>query len=208
MPHRYPILVTVDDRLAIVVGGGPVAERKARSLLEAGARVRVIAPEVTEDLEELARQGQVQLARRPWRPGDLGAAFLAVAATGDPATNRRVAMEAEDLGVLVNVVDAPELGSFTSPAVLRRGDLMLAVATSGRAPGLAGAVRRRLERAFGPEWGLLVEILAAVREQLPPAQNISLWDKLLGDDVLEAVRRGDREFVRERIQACRSSSSA
>jgi precorrin-2 dehydrogenase / sirohydrochlorin ferrochelatase len=208
MASSYPILVDLAGRPVLVVGGGRVAERKVRGLLAAGAAVRVVSPALTPGLAGLAGAGDLRVEARPWRPGDLAGAVLAVAATGEPAVNRRVAEEGRALGVLVNVVDDPDRGGFTVPAVLRRGDLTVAVATSGRTPGLAGALRRRLEASFGPEWAELVELFAADRGSLPGAADQAAWDGLLAPDLLEAVRRGQPAVVRERIRACRSSSSA
>jgi precorrin-2 dehydrogenase len=208
MTARFPILVDVDGRMVVVVGGGHVAERRARELLAAGGVVRVVSPEVGTGLAELAAEGELTVEPRPYRQGDLEGAALAVAATDDPAVNRRVAADGRDAGVLVNRADAPEAGGFSVPAVLRRGDLTVAVATAGRAPGLAGAVRRRLEGDFGPEWADLVDLLAADRASLPGAADEAAWRELLAPEVLDSVRRGEKAAVRERIRGCRSSSSA
>jgi precorrin-2 dehydrogenase/sirohydrochlorin ferrochelatase len=208
MTARFPILVDVDGRMVVVVGGGHVAERRARELLAAGGVVRVVSPEVGTGLAELAAKGELTVEPRPYRQGDLEGAALAVAATDDPAVNRRVAADGRDAGVLVNRADAPEAGGFSVPAVLRRGDLTVAVATAGRAPGLAGAVRRRLEGDFGPEWADLVDLLAADRASLPGAADEAAWKELLAPEVLDSVRRGEKAAVRERIRGCRSSSSA
>jgi precorrin-2 dehydrogenase / sirohydrochlorin ferrochelatase len=208
MTARFPILVDVDGRMVVVVGGGHVAERRARELLAAGGVVRVVSPEVGAGLAELAAKGELTVAPRPYRQGDLEGAALAVAATDDPEGNRRVAADGRDAGVLVNRADAPEAGGFSVPAVLRRGDLTVAVATAGRAPGLAGAVRRRLEGDFGPEWADLVDLLAADRASLPGAADEAAWRELLAPEVLDSVRRGEKAAVRERIRGCRSSSSA
>jgi precorrin-2 dehydrogenase / sirohydrochlorin ferrochelatase len=208
MTARYPILVDVDDRQVVVVGGGQVAERRVRDLLAAGAAVRVVSPELSAGLAGLAARGEVTAELRPYRQGDLAGAALAVAATDDPEVNRRVAADGHATGVLVNRVDAPDQGGFTVPAVLRRGDLTVAVATAGRAPGLAGAVRRRLEGDFGPEWADLVDLLAADRASLPGAADEAAWRELLAPEVLESMRRGETTAVRERIRGCRSSSSA
>jgi precorrin-2 dehydrogenase / sirohydrochlorin ferrochelatase len=208
MTARFPILFDVDGRLVVVVGGGRVAERRARELLAAGAVVRVVSPEVGAGLAGLAATGALTVEPRRYRHGDLAGAALAVAATDDPAVNRRVAADGRDSGVLVNRADAPDEGGFSVPAVLRRGDLTVAVATAGRAPGLAGAVRRRLEGEFGPEWADLVDLLAADRASLPGAADEAAWAELLTPEVLDWVRRGENAAVRERIRGCRSSSSA
>jgi precorrin-2 dehydrogenase/sirohydrochlorin ferrochelatase len=207
MTARFPILVDVDGRPVVVVGGGRVAERRARELLAAGAVVRVVSPAVGAGLADLAARGELAVEPRPYRAGDLAGAALAVAATDDPGVNRRVVADGRAAGVLVNRVDAPGEGGFTVPAVLRRGDLTLAVGTAGRAPGLAGAVRRRLEGDFGPEWADLVELLAADRASLPGAADEAAWRELLAPEVLDSVRRGETTAVRERIRGCRSSSS-
>jgi siroheme synthase-like protein len=191
MPARYPIVLDVTGVLAVVAGGGRVATRRALGLLDAGARVRVVAPEVTAELAGRSQAGALEWRRRPWREGDLAGAALAVAATGSPAANRAVAAQARAAGVPVNVADQPEQGTFQVPAVLRRGDLLLAVATSGRAPGLAGALRRRLGEQLGPEWAGLVDLLADLRERLPDAADSAGWDRLLAPGLLEAVRGGD-----------------
>ncbi|HVD14904.1 MAG TPA: NAD(P)-dependent oxidoreductase [Actinomycetota bacterium] len=208
MTARYPILVDVDGRSVVVVGGGRVAERRACELLGAGGIVRVVSPEVGAGLADLAAEGELVVEPRPYRRGDLAGAALAVAATSDPEVNRRVVEDGRDAGVLVNRADAPDEGGFSVPAVLRRGDLTVAVATAGKAPGLAGAVRRRLERDFGPEWADLVDLLAADRASLPGAADEAAWRELLAPEVLDSVRRGEKAAVRERIRGCRSSSSA
>jgi precorrin-2 dehydrogenase/sirohydrochlorin ferrochelatase len=208
MTARFPILVDVDGRLVVVVGGGRVAERRVRELRAAGAVVRVVSPKLGAGLAGLAAGGELAVEPRRYRQGDLAGAALAVAATDDPEVNRRVAADGRDAGVLVNRADAPDEGGFSVPAVLRRGDLTVAVATAGRAPGLAGAVRRRLERDFGPEWADLVDLLAADRASLPGAADEAAWRELLAPEVLDSVRRGEKAAVRERIRGCRSSSSA
>jgi precorrin-2 dehydrogenase / sirohydrochlorin ferrochelatase len=208
MTPRYPILVDLAARPVVVVGGGAVAERRALGLLEAGADVRVVSPRVGGGIDALAARGELTVERRPYRTGDLAGAVLAVAATDDPEVNRRVATDGRATGVPVNLVDHPDGGDVTVPAVLRRGDLIVAVATSGRAPGLAGALRRRLEGEFGSEWAELVDLLAADRAALPPASDQAAWEELLAPEVLDAVRRGATDAVRERIRGCRSSSSA
>jgi precorrin-2 dehydrogenase len=208
MTARFPILVDVDGRLVVVVGGGRVAERRVRELRAAGAVVRVVSPKLGAGLAGLAAGGELAVEPRRYLQGDLAGAALAVAATDDPEVNRRVAADGRDAGVLVNRADAPDEGGFSVPAVLRRGDLTVAVATAGRAPGLAGAVRRRLERDFGPEWADLVDLLAADRASLPGAADEAAWRELLAPEVLDSVRRGEKAAVRERIRGCRSSSSA
>lgn len=142
-----------------MVGGGAVADRKARKLLQARADVVVVSPEVKPGIESVA----VEVHRRPYESGDLKGAFLAFAATGSREVNAAVAREAKELGVPVNVADAPSEGDFALPSTLRRGRLQVAVSTGGASPTLARDVRKRLEGRFGPEWAGVVEEVGKAR---------------------------------------------
>ncbi|MEA2624561.1 MAG: precorrin-2 dehydrogenase, partial [Candidatus Binatota bacterium] len=159
----YPAFLALEGRTTVVVGGGAVAESKVESLLVTGATVRVIAPAVTERLRELAGEGRIEWSQRPHATGDLAGAFMAISATGDPAVDSEVACEARERGVLVNVVDDPQRSDFIAAAVLRRGDLVVAVSTSGAAPAVAARIRDRLASEFGREWQVALELLRAVR---------------------------------------------
>jgi precorrin-2 dehydrogenase/sirohydrochlorin ferrochelatase len=155
----YPIFLDLSGRRCVVVGGGEVANRKARKLLQARARVVVISPEIKPELESVA----VELHRRPYREGDLEGACLAFAATSSREANAAVAREAKERGVPVNVADAPSEGDFALPSTLRRGRLQVAVSTGGASPTLARRIKGELEEVFGPEWAGLVEELNAIR---------------------------------------------
>jgi len=156
----FPVLLQLVGRYCVVFGGGPVALRKGEALVQAGARVRLIAPEVPTG-EQLP--GAIEWTRRPYLKGDLEGAYLAVAATNVRHVNAEIVEEARSCGVLINVADVPEDGDFTMPAVVRRGDLTLCAATNGRSPALAAVLRQRLEETFGPEWSLLLDVAAALR---------------------------------------------
>jgi precorrin-2 dehydrogenase / sirohydrochlorin ferrochelatase len=195
VPAGYPIVVDLAGRPVVVVGAGPVATRKVTGLLGTGAAVRVVAPEALPGLAALAGAGRITLERRPYAAGDLDGAALAFAA-GPAEVNRRVAADAARAGIPVAVTDDRGAGTFTTPATLRRGELLIAVATGGLAPGLAGALRRRLGLAFGPEWAELVELLAAARDRLPAAADTEGWDRLLDGPVPAAVRAGDHAGAR------------
>ncbi|HEV3476216.1 MAG TPA: bifunctional precorrin-2 dehydrogenase/sirohydrochlorin ferrochelatase [Rubrobacteraceae bacterium] len=149
----YPIFLDLSGRRCVVVGGGGVADRKARKLLQARAEVVVISPEVGAELESVA----VEIHRREYREGDLEGAYLAFAATNVRKVNAAVAREAKERGILVNVADSPSEGDFALPSTLRRGRLQVAVSTGGASPTLARRIRGELEEAFGPEWAGIVE---------------------------------------------------
>jgi precorrin-2 dehydrogenase/sirohydrochlorin ferrochelatase len=142
-----------------VVGGGAVATRKARNLLQAGAEVVVVSPEALPELEGMG----VEVRYRPYGYGDLEGADLAFAATDSREVNAAVAREAGERGVRINVADRPSEGDFAVPATLRRGGLQVAVSTGGASPTLAGRIRNELEEVFGPEWAGVVEGLEAAR---------------------------------------------
>jgi precorrin-2 dehydrogenase/sirohydrochlorin ferrochelatase len=151
----YPIFLDLSGRRCVVVGGGEVASRKARKLLQARARVVVISPEIGAELESVA----VEVHRRPYREGDLEGAYLAFAATDSREANAAVVREAKERGIPVNVADRPSDGDFALPATLRRGGLQVAVSTGGASPTLARRIKDELEGVFGSEWAGLVREL-------------------------------------------------
>jgi precorrin-2 dehydrogenase / sirohydrochlorin ferrochelatase len=155
----YPIFLDLSGRRCVVVGGGGVAKRKARKLLQAHARVVVISPDIAPELKSVA----VEVHRRPYREGDLEGAYLAFAATNVREVNAAVAREAKERGIPINVADKPSEGDFALPSTLRRGRLQVAVSTGGASPTLARRIRGELEEAFGPEWAGIVEEFNAAR---------------------------------------------
>ena len=155
----YPMFVNVAGRRCVVVGGGGVAARKARGLLEHGAEVVVVSPGVRPELEAAG----VEILRRPYETGDLEGAFLAFAATDSRGVNAAVSLEAEERGIPVNVADKPSEGDFALPATLRRGGLQVAVSTGGASPTLARRIKEELEPAFAAEWAGIVERFGVAR---------------------------------------------
>jgi precorrin-2 dehydrogenase/sirohydrochlorin ferrochelatase len=188
----YPIILDLSGRRAVVVGGGEVALRKARALADAGAHVRVVASEFTA---AFAEDGRFECLAARYEKRHLEGALVAVAATDDEAVNRQVAQDARSAGVLVNVVDRPELCDFIVPAQVRRGGLVVAVSTGGAAPSLARRLKERLEKEFGPEYATLLEALREVREDLkkrniPADLRRRIFERLTEDDIVAAARQG------------------
>jgi|GEM_PF-200364 len=162
----YPISLDVNGKRCVVVGGGEVALRKVEALLEHGAIVQVISPELRPELEDLVASGKIIAAKRSYAEGDLAGAFVAIAATDDIDVNRNVAAEGEKLGILVNVIDAPSLSSFIVPSYLRRGDLTVAVSTGGKSPALAHRIKEELENTLGDDYAALLSLVGQVRSEL------------------------------------------
>lgn len=164
-------LIGLEQRRAIVVGGGSVASRKVQSLIEAGAHPIVISPDLSAEFNPLSESAQVEIISRPYQPGDLKTAGLqagdlVVAATDDRQVNHGVAKEARQLGCLVNVVDDPEHSNFILPALVRRGELTFAISTGGASPALARRLRQRLESCIESEYEQYTHLLSELRPVL------------------------------------------
>ena len=162
----YPIFMNVQGKKCVVIGGGQVALRKVKSLLEYGARVEVISPVICPELNKMNEKGEISVIRADYRPGGLPNALLAIAATDNDNRNLEVARESRNKGVLVNVVDCAENSDFILPSYLRRGDVTIAVSTSGRSPALARKIRTRLENEFGDEYASLALLIGEVRAEV------------------------------------------
>lgn len=191
----FPVNLDLNGRLVVVVGGGAVALRKVRHLLEAAASVRVIAPQLTPELEQLAVEGTIEAGRRPYCQGDLRGAALALAATDDPDVNALVAAEAKERGVPVNVADSPEVGNCILPAIVAAGDVTVTVSSEGRCPAFSRWFARRIEEQLGPEYAAALELAAAVREKLLTdpgrrAYNRQILAELLDADLPGLLRDG------------------
>ncbi len=192
---KYAMNLEMKGRVCVVLGGGPVALRKVRSLVRAEAEVTVVAPEAVLDLASLAMMGGVRWERRGYEERDLDGAFLVVCATDDAAVNARAATAAKARGVLVNAPAQPELSDFTVPASFSRGRLMFTVSTDGGSPGLSRAIRRQLEELYPAAFGDWLETVAALREgvkeQLATARDReAFWRRALNPEILELVRTG------------------
>jgi siroheme synthase-like protein len=196
----YPVNLVVEGRRVLVVGGGRVATGKVRRLVEAGAVVTVVAPEVRDEIVAMG----VTVERRPYERGEVAGYRLAVTATGT-ATDAHVFDDGEAAGVWVNAADDPAHCSFTLPAVARRGAIRVAVSTDGQSPAMASWLRSRLETELGPEYETLLQILHEHREALrsngTPTEGLA-WREALDSGLLDLVRQGRIAEARERLQAC------
>lgn len=204
MTAYYPVYIQLGAQPCVVIGGGKVAEGKVDGLLAAGGRVTVIAPEITPHLQHLADRGEIDHRAREYRAGDLTGAFIVICATDQPAINHQVWQQASADGQLVNVVDDTPHCNFIAPAILRQGDLTIAISTGGKAPALAVRLKERFQREIGPEYERFLELAGELREQL--ARHVpdfekrrSLWYELVDSDALDLLARGDEPAARETI---------
>ena len=193
----YPAFLDLNGKKCLVIGGGEVALRKIKTLLECEAKVTVISPVFQPDLSRLAKSRTVLLIRRSYRSGDLEGSAIVISATDDAKTNKRVSEEAKEKGVLVNVVDDPKRSDFIVPAIVRRGGLTIAVSTSGMSPALARKIRIKLEKEFGEEYASLVTLIEEVRSTLKRKgvkANAETWQEALDLDLLtELIRTGQKK---------------
>jgi precorrin-2 dehydrogenase/sirohydrochlorin ferrochelatase len=199
--RTYPAQLKVEGKQALVVGGGPVAAAKARALLEGAARVRIVAPRLSSEMEQLIREARLQWIARDFVPGDLDSVWIVVGATDDPAVCQRIFEEAERRRVLVCVADDPARSNFILPAVLRRGELVVTVSTSGTAPALAARLRDYLGEILGDQYGAVLPLLGSLRDELKARypefeERRAAWYRLLDTEVLPALRRGELPTLR------------
>jgi precorrin-2 dehydrogenase/sirohydrochlorin ferrochelatase len=192
----YAVNLDLTGRPVLVVGGGPVAARKVRGLLSAGAAVTVVAPEA---VIEIADDPDVRWFRRRYQRGEVASYRLGITATDDPDVNALVASDGDAAGIFVNSADDPANCSFTLPAVARQGDLQVAISTGGRSPGLARWLRRRYERELSAGYDQLLDLLAETRaeaREVLGTSEIDGWDDALDADLLGLVRSGRIEDAR------------
>ena len=200
----YPVSLVLTGRRVLVVGGGRVATRRVADLLDTGAAVEVVAVAASAEIRTWAAGGLVTVALRPFEAGDVTGAWLCIAATDDPAVNRSVVVAAERERCFVSAAGDASASSARPMSVLRRGALELAVGTSGRAPAAAAWICRQLATVVGPEYGVLVDLVAEARGEAQPGVN---WQAALDSGILESIRAGRLDEARKGLRSCLSSSS-
>lgn len=194
----FPAFLKLTGRRCVVAGAGRVAEEKIESLLLCGANVWVVAPKATARIRALAREKTIQLRTRPFRSTDLDGAFLVVAATSSPELHAKIFKETRRRGLLCNVVDDPEHCDFYYGAVLRRGALQIAISTEGQSPALAQRLKKKLARAFGPEYESWLREIGTRRkelfadEKLPPGRRKALLHQLASESSFKEFQRRKR----------------
>jgi precorrin-2 dehydrogenase / sirohydrochlorin ferrochelatase len=196
----YPVLLDLSGKKTIVIGGGKVGQRKIETLLEYGASVHVISRDLTPELQRLLENGDIRLLAEEFDESLIRGAFLIVIATNDMTLNRRISLIAKDRNILVNAVDQPEECSFIVPSVIKRGDLLIAVSTSGKSPALAKRIREALECKFGDEYGYFLIMMGRIRKELisgciSEAERSRIFHDLVDSPILELIRTMDLNTI-------------
>jgi precorrin-2 dehydrogenase/sirohydrochlorin ferrochelatase len=190
--------------LCVVIGGGSVALRKVKSLLEAEALVKLISVDIASEIREFKN---VELVNRAYKEGDLKGSFVVIAATDDEAVNKQIAKEAREVGALLNIADKPSLGDFYVPSVVKRGDLVINISTGGNFPALSKKIRKKLELEFGPEYGQYLNILGEARNKVIAEysdvnKRKAKLEEIANFPVIELIRKGEIEKAKEQIESC------
>jgi precorrin-2 dehydrogenase / sirohydrochlorin ferrochelatase len=201
----YPILVDLKEKKVVVVGGGKVAHRKIEALLECQADIYIASRDWVPELEQLMEEGRIKFLGRRFSKVYLEGAFLVIASTDDSKLNRRVGSIAREMGILVNVVDQPADSNFIVPSVIKRGDLLIAISTSGKSPAMAKRVRERLCRQFGTEYEDFLLLMGRLRKDilsrgLSQKDNSRLFHELVDSTILQSIRRKDWKEIASSLE--------
>ena len=207
---RYPVFLKLEDKLCVVVGAGRVAERRVRGLCDAGARVRVVGITATEGILQLADEGAIHLCQRAFEPSDLDGSTLVIAATDQADVNRAVQAAAKCRGILFCGADRYTESDFIVPAVVRRGDLQVAISTGGNSPAYAALLRREIEAFLDDGHAGFSDLITDLRRRVyarfpnAPERRQAFWQQLVTDDMLALARQGRWAEIEERIEKCLS----
>ncbi len=206
MCSYYPIFINLENKPVLIVGGGTVAYRKVQTLLEYGAQIRIISPEVGPQLEELIDSKQCLWIPREYTEGDIQDVVIVFSCTDKEEINARVAKEAQTKNTLINVVDDPEKCSFIVPSIMRRGNLSIAVSTAGSSPKVASQIRQELEELYGHEIEIYLQLLKTWRIEakntLPLDKRLLFWEKVTDGEVLLNIKNGQLDQAKEVIENC------
>ncbi|MBA4368514.1 MAG: siroheme synthase [Desulfobacterium sp.] len=196
----YPVNLDIRGRNCLVVGGGAVGTRKVTTLVNCGAKVTVISPVISSKLADLSAKGVIQIKQREYCSSDVNGMFLIIGATSDEKLNLRISEDAEQKNLLCNIADVPEACNFILPAIVTRGDLIIAISTSGNSPAFAKKLKKNLEEQFGEEYALLLNLMGAIRKKLlaqahEPEEHKHLFEQLLDAGILDMIRENKKEDI-------------
>jgi len=196
----YPIFIGLKEKIALVFGGGRVAERKVETLLEYGALIHIVSKVLTDKLKALVEAGKVQHIGENFRDKHLDNAFLVFAATDDRKLNHKISKSARKRGLLINAVDQPSDCNFIVPSIVKKGDLLIAISTSGKSPALAKKTRKELEIQFGSEYEIFLILMGHLRKEvlsmgLSQEENSRIFNEIINSDILSNIAGNDFEKV-------------
>ncbi len=196
MMRYYPVNLDITNQQCLVVGGGAVGTRKVKGLLNCGAKVRVVSPENTPEIQRLAKEDLIELHQRNYRSKDIEGVFLVIGATDDETLNRQIHADAGARNILCNIADRPEICNFILPALVQQGDMVIAISTSGKSPAFAKHLKREIQRDYGPEYGRFLDLMGAIRKKLlvqehAPEEHKPLFESLIRQGLLDLVRKED-----------------
>ena len=207
----YPIYLDIENRDVVIVGGGNVCARKAETMMKYGARVIVVSPDFTEEIEGWAREGCLSLKRKRYDHGDLEGANIVIASTDDQQINEQIAADCRARRIPVNVVDVTPLCEFIVPAIIEKGSIQIAVSTGGKSPALARTLKEDLQRLIGPEYAEVNDVLGTLRDGakrvLPTdVDRKNFFDGIVAAGILQMLREGQRREAYETIaRACEAA---
>jgi precorrin-2 dehydrogenase/sirohydrochlorin ferrochelatase len=196
----YPIIVELKDKKIIVVGGGNVAQRKVMTLVDCGADVHIISKELSPLLKVYEKERKVSIQGTEFKEDELNGAYMVIAATDDPIENSRIGKSAKKRGILVNVVDQPDDCNFIVPSIVKRGDLIIAVSTSGKSPALARKLRKELESLYGKEYEDYLNLMGGLRKEIitkggSSDENREIFTLLVDSPLFELICEGEWEKI-------------
>lgn len=201
----YPIFVQLEGKKVVVVGGGNVAHRKVLALLECGAAIYLAGRELVSELEQMVEKKEIHFLGHEFKDEYLNNAFMIIAATDDKDLNHHISTCAREKGVWVNAVDQPPDCDFIVPSILKRGDLQIAISTSGKSPALARKIRKSLEAQFGQEYETFLAMMGRLRKMvlslgLPQEENSRIFQKIVDADFLENISDGFPRVLEEYLK--------
>ncbi|MDD2585460.1 MAG: bifunctional precorrin-2 dehydrogenase/sirohydrochlorin ferrochelatase [Syntrophomonadaceae bacterium] len=210
MRHLYPVYIDLKNRQCLVIGGGKVAERKIANLLEYGAQVTIVSPQVEANIRIWAAEETIVWYKREFTEHDLQNVFMVFIATDNSSLNGEVAEFCRQKGILVNAVDDPSNCDFFVPSIIRHGSLVISISTGGNSPLFAKKLRTDLEKVITPEYGEFIEMLGETREYIK--KNVpdievrkKIFASLVYSDILDLLKVGEKEKAREKMETCMSS---
>jgi len=207
----YPIFLDIENRTVVIIGGGNVCARKAETMMNYGARVTIVSPEFTDEIERWGKSGALQIRRKKYEDSDLDGANIVIASTDDQGVNEQIAADCRRRRIPVNVVDVTPLCEFIVPAIVDKGSVTLAVSTGGKSPALARTLKEELQRLVGPEYTEVNDVLGTLRDSakrvLPTdVDRKRFFDGIIARGILDMLREGRRaEAYRTIAEACRAA---